>query len=168
MRKITKKYTKPRRPWDKERNEGEKKLKIKYGLRRKREIWKAISILRKFRSRAREIAAKKDAEAEKILIDHLNKLGVLDAEAKLNSVLGLTVEDILKRRMQTVVFEKGLANTQKEARQMITHGHIAVDSRKFFFPSALVTRDMEPKISYYGGFSPKRVEKAGEAGGEGA
>ena len=167
MRKIRRKYTTPLRPWDDERIESERKLKMKYGLRRKREVWKAVSVLRKFRGRAREIAASKDSKAEGILIMRLNRLGILDKDAKLNNVLTLTVEDILKRRMQTIVFEKGLANTAKQARQLINHGHIAIDGRKFIFPNALVTREMEPKISYYGGFSVKKEEKAGEAVGEG-
>jgi small subunit ribosomal protein S4 len=172
MRKIRRKYTKPLRPWDRERISDEKSLKIKYGLRRKREIWKAVSVLRKFRGRAREIAATKDVGSEKMLIKRLNRLGILEKDAKLNDVLTLSPEDILKRRMQTVIFEKGLANTPKQARQLITHGHIAVDGRKFLFPNALVTKDMEPKISYYGGFElkekvPEAVKApAGDAGGK--
>lgn len=168
MRKIRKKYTKPLRPWDRERISEEKKLKIKYGLRRKREIWKAVSILRQFRSRARDIVAKKDSNAEKVLIKRLNRLGILEKDAKLNDVLTLNVNDILKRRLQTIVFEKGLANTPKQARQLITHGHIGIDGRKFLFPSAIVTKELEPKISYYGKFKPdvKEPVKVGAPDGK--
>jgi small subunit ribosomal protein S4 len=167
MRKTRKKYVKPLRPWDRERISFERKLKIKYGLRRKREIWKAVSVLRRFRGRARDIAASKDKEAESVLIQRLNRLGILEKDAKLNEVLGLTVDDILRRRMQTVVFEKGLANTPNQARQLITHGHIAVDGRRFSFPSALVARETEPKITYYGNFSLKKNMKiAGEESGK--
>ena len=161
MRKIRDKYTKPLRPWDRERIENEKKLKIKYGIRRKKEIWKAVSILRIFRARARDIAAKKDAESEKTLIKRLNRLGILEKDSKLNDVLTLEVENILDRRFQTIVFEKGLANTPRQARQLITHGHIAVDGRRFTFPGALIVKEIEPKISYYGSFSLK-AEKGGK------
>ncbi len=41
MKKQRKKYEVPKRPWDKERIEKEKKLKKDYGLKRKKEIWRA-------------------------------------------------------------------------------------------------------------------------------
>jgi len=149
MRRLKKKYQKPRKPWDKVRIEKEKELMKKYGLRRKREIWRAEAILRNFRRRARELAAKKDKEAEKILLDKLYRLGLLEKNATLDDVLSLTVEDILERRLQTMVFKKNLANTPKHARQLIVHGHIAVDGRRTIYPSFLVTRELEDKISFY-------------------
>ena len=51
----------------------------KFGLRRKREIWKAESILRNFRRRAREIAASGKKEEEKILLEKLNRVGLLES-----------------------------------------------------------------------------------------
>jgi len=149
MRRLKKKYKKPRKPWDKARIEKEKELMKKYGLRRKREIWRAEAILRNFRRRARELAAKKDKEAEKILLDKLYRLGLLEKNATLDDVLSLTVEDILERRLQTMVFKKNLANTPRHARQLIVHGHIAVDGRRTIYPSFLVTRELEDKISFY-------------------
>ena len=149
MRRLKKKYKKPRKPWDKARIEKEKELMKKYGLRRKREIWRAEAILRNFRRRARELAAKKDKEAEKILLDKLYRLGLLEKNATLDDVLSLTIEDILERRLQTMVFKKNLANTPKHARQLIVHGHIAVDGRRTIYPSFLVTRELEDKISFY-------------------
>lgn len=147
MRRIKKKYKKPRKPWDKERIEVEKKLMKAYGLRRKREIWKAESILRAFRRRARDLAAKKDKVQEKVLLDKLRKLGLLGKNASLDDVLSLTVEDILERRLQTLVFKRELANTPKHARQLITHGHVAVDGRRTVYPSFLVPKELEKKIS---------------------
>jgi len=67
MRKIKKKFKKPRMPWDKQRIEKENVLMKTFGLRRKREVWEAESILRSFRRRARELAAKGDKAQEKIL-----------------------------------------------------------------------------------------------------
>jgi len=153
MRKIRRKYTTPLRPWDDERIESERKLKMKYGLRRKREVWKAVSVLRKFRGRAREIAAKQglqgrgDSNHEAQQARHTGQGCEAEQRADPDG-RGHPEEE-----MQTIVFEKGLANTAKQARQLINHGHIAIDGRKFIFPNALVTREMEPKISYYGGFS---------------
>ena len=76
-----------------------------------------------------------------------------------------SLDDILKRRLQTIVSEKGFDNTPKQARQLITHGHIGIDGRKFFVPSALITREVEPKISYCGKFSLKKSApvKVGES-----
>jgi len=169
MRKIRKKLKTPLRPWDKDRIEEERKLLEKYGLRRKREIWKSESILRKYRRRARIISAKNDKEGEKILLDKLYKMGVLETrDVDLGAVLGLKVNDILNRRLQTIVFEKGLANTFLQARQVITHGHITVEEKKNVFPSYLVPRDIENKIEYYGIFSlekskPKKEKSQDES-----
>jgi len=58
------------------------------------------------------------------------------------------VEDILGRRLQTLVYIHGLARTPKQARQLIVHGHIAIDERKVRVPSYLVRKDEEEKISY--------------------
>lgn len=150
MRKIKKKLKKPRAPWDKERMNKENQLMKAYGLRRKREIWKVESTLRSFRRRARNLAAKKDKTEEKILLDKLQKLGLLGKDASVDDVLRLTVENILDRRLQTFVFKSDLANKPKHARQLITHGHIAVDGRKTVYPSFFITQDLEKKISFYG------------------
>ena len=64
MKRQQKKYERPLRPWDRPRIEAEKKIKQDYGLRRKKEIWKAQAILRNFRRLARELRAKKDKEKE--------------------------------------------------------------------------------------------------------
>jgi len=149
LRKIKKKLKKPRAPWDKERINKENELMKAYGLRRKREIWKAESSLRSFRGRARDLAAKKDKDQEKVLLEKLHKMGLLGKDASLDDVLGLTVEKILDRRLQTFVFKSKLANTPKQARQLITHGHITVDGRRIVYPSFIIARDLEKKISMY-------------------
>ncbi len=149
MRRLKKKYKRPKKPWDKERILYEKELMKKYGLRRKREIWRAQEILRKFRRRARRLSAEKDKEKEKILLDKLYRMGLLEKDATLDDVLGLTVEDILERRLQTLVFKKGLARTIKQARQFIVHGHIEYDGRRTVYPSLLVPRGKEETIKFY-------------------
>lgn len=164
MRKLKKLTKRPKKLWDKDRIESEKVIIKNYGLRRKREIWKAESILREYRRRARILAAKKDKEGEKVLIEKLNKLGLVKKTAQLDDVLSLGLEDILSRRLQTIVFKKELANTPKQARQFIVHGHIAVEEKRCKYPSRLIEKEFEDKIKYYGGITPKitKVKKHGE------
>lgn len=149
MKRQKKKYEKPLRPWDKTRIEVDKKLKQNYGLRRKREIWRAESILRNYRRLARNLAAKRDKDKEKILLDKLIKMGLIKPESGLDDVLVLTIENILERRLQTLVFRKGLAHGAKQARQFIVHGHIALDGRRVRWPSTLIPVSEEGKISFY-------------------
>lgn len=155
MRKIRKKFKKPRAPWDKERMDKEDELMKIFGLRRKHEIWKVESILRSFRRRARDLAAKRDKDQEKILLDKLHKMGLLGKNASLDDVLSLTTENLLERRLQTLVFKKNLANTPKQARQLITHGHIAIEGRRIVYPGFIVPIESEKEISYYKGSSIK-------------
>jgi len=147
MRRLKRKYETPKRPWDKERIEEEKKLMEKYGLRRKREIWRAEAILRKYRRMARDLNAKKDEEKAKQLVEKLYRMGILKSkDSTLDDVLSLTVEDILERRLQTIVYRKGFANTPKQARQFIVHGHVFINGRRVPFPSYLVPINEEDKI----------------------
>jgi small subunit ribosomal protein S4 len=146
MKRSRKKYETPKKPWDKARIEKEKEILKKFGLKRKRELWRAEAILRKYRRMARELVAKKDKEKEKILLEKLEKIGVLKEGSGLDDVLALTVEDILERRLQTIVYRKGLANTIKHARQLIVHGHVKIKGRKINYPSYIVPREEEDKI----------------------
>ena len=82
------------------------------------------------------------------MLRRVYELGLLPENATLDDVLGLTVEDILRRRLQTVVYEKGLARTIYEARQLIVHGHIAIRGRRVTSPGHLVRRDEEEHIDY--------------------
>lgn len=146
MKRQRRKYQLPKRPWDKERLETEGELVKKFGLKTKRELWKAQAVLRKYRSLARELVAKADMDKEKILKEKLTKLNILGKDATLDSVLSLTVEDFLNRRLQTVIFKKSLANTPKQARQFITHGNVLIENRKVVYPSYLVPIDEEDRI----------------------
>lgn len=149
MKKQKSKFERPRRPWDKVRIEEEKKIMQNYGLRRKKEIWREESILRNYRRLARSLAARRDKEKEKILLGKLFRMGMISKEAGLDDVLVLTVENILDRRFQTVVFKKGLAKNMKQARQYIVHGHIAFEGRRIKWPSMLVPLGGEDKIGFY-------------------
>jgi len=159
VKRQKKKYEKPLRPWDRTRIEAEKKLKQNYGLRRKKEIWRAQSILRNYRRQARNLAAKKDKEKEKILIDKLVKIGLLNTGADLDDVLALNVENLLERRLQTLTFKKGIAKTPKQARQLIVHGHVTFDGKRVRWPGAIVPISEEGKISFYGKIGVKNETK---------
>ncbi len=150
-RKPRKKWMSPGHPWRKERLEAELKLLGQYGLRNKREIWIAQTIVRKFRHQARSLlAAPKEVreQAEKALLRRLYNLGLLPENATLDDVLRLTVEDLLERRLQTIVYKKGLARTIYQARQLIVHGHIAIAGRRVTSPGYLVSRSEEDLIDY--------------------
>lgn len=139
-----KKYKTPSHPWQRERLYEELQLVGRYGLRNKRELWRFKTLLSEIRRRARSLLALPPSEREaqeKALIHRLYIMGVLDKDAMLDDILNLTVEDLLKRRLQTVVYEMGLAKTIHQARQMIVHRHITVNGRIVTSPSYIVKRD---------------------------
>jgi small subunit ribosomal protein S4 len=148
MKRQRKVYKTPNRAWNKQRIEREREIVKTYGLRRKAEIWKFETVLRKFRRLARELAAKRDRdkEKEKVLVDKMIKLGLLGEGAMLDDVLGLNLENFLERRLQTIIFKKGLANSPNQARQFIVHGHVRIDERKITYPSYIVQKNEEEKI----------------------
>lgn len=151
-RKSRKTWIGPRHPWRKDRLQEESRLIGLYGLRNKRELWKAATIIRYYRHRARALlAAPQEVREleEKALINRLVKLGLLKEGAKLDDVLNLRVEDLLERRLQTIVYRKGLARSIYEARQLVVHGHIAIGGRRIRSPGYIVSIDEEPLIGYY-------------------
>jgi small subunit ribosomal protein S4 len=85
---------------------------------------------------------------EKQLLTRLNRLGILPEAAVLDNVLDMSLEDILERRLQTLVFRKGMAKSVYQSRQLITHGHVAINSRRVMSPSYLVLSDEEATIAF--------------------
>ncbi len=131
--------------------DAELKLLGQYGLRNKREIWRHKTLLSKYRGIGRSLLGMSTEERkkqEKQLLDRLNRLGILPEESALDDVLDLALEDILERRLQTLVFQRGLAQSIQQSRQLITHGHIAIDGKRVSTPSYLVLKDEEEKIAY--------------------
>jgi small subunit ribosomal protein S4 len=129
----------------------ELKLLGQYGLRNKRELWRHETMLSKVRGTARSILALPEEEGEKLkqqLLKRLGRLGILPETAILDDVLDLTIEDLLERRLQSQVFQKGLAKSIYQARQLINHGHITVSGKKVTAPSYLVQRDEETSLVY--------------------
>ena len=154
------KYDAPSHPWQGERIKFERELVKKYGLKNKQELWRAQSLLRRFRHRSRVLQAQSrygDEHAEKEteeLLAKLGRQGMLPQEgATLDDVLSLDLEAILSRRLQTMAYVKGLGYSTNHARQLIVHGHIAIDGRKVTIPGYAVKRIEEGKIGYHE-FSP--------------
>ncbi len=161
-RKPRKKWEGPKHPWIKERLIKEIELVGKYGLKNKKELWKAETMARNLRHRARNLLAIPEGEREKatrVLLDKLYKMGLREKDATLDEILGLTAEHILERRLQTIVYKKGLAKSIYHARQLIVHGHIAIGGRRVTSPGYLVHRDEEDLVGYAPG-SPFKEEES--------
>jgi small subunit ribosomal protein S4 len=151
MRKIRKKFKRPKVSWDSDSIKENKAIAAEYGLRRRKEILISHEILRGFRQRARQLIAEKDEEKEKVLMKKLARIGLLVGSGKeLDDVLALTVRNVLDRRLQTVVFRKGVATSLLNARQMIVHGHVKIGGRKVNIPSYLVPVEEEKMIEIAG------------------
>jgi len=150
-KKQRKKYEAPRFPWRTDVLQEELKLLGQYGLRNKRELWRHETMLSKFRGIARSLIGKTPEErkkTEKMLLTRLKKLGIIHETAVLDDILDLAIEDILERRLQTIIFRKGLAKSVYQARQLVTHGQIAIVNRRVTVPSYLVMREEENQITY--------------------
>lgn len=150
-KKQRKKFDTPRFPWRKDILQEELKLQGQYGLRNKHELWRHKTTLSKARAIARSLISQPEAVRAKMeneLLAQLKKKGILQETAVLDNVLDLTIEDILERRLQTIVFRKGLARTIFQSRQLITHGHVSIENRRVTIPGYIVRRTEEPTVIY--------------------
>ncbi len=151
-----KKYDTPRVPWTTQGLEEELRTIGDYGLRNKRELWVHKTEVSRYRKTARELLGKTAEERGKLeaeLLEKLQRLGLTAKGSTIDNVLDLTVNDLLERRLQTIVYRMGLAKTAQQARQLITHGHIAVGGKVVRTPSYAVKRE-EEKFIAYNPFSP--------------
>jgi len=108
-------------------------------------------MLSKFRGIARSLIGETRKERQKMeeaLLTRLKKLGIINETAAFDDILDSTIEDILERRLQTIVFRKGLAKSIYQARQLITHRHITIGKHLVTVPSYLVRREEEEQIVY--------------------
>jgi len=144
MKRKHKTYSRPKRPFDKIRIDEEAEIKKVFGLKNKREIWKAEARIKSIRERAKKLISS-EPEEQKALFERLKKIGL-----EVNSiadVLSLNKEDYLKRRLQTVIVNKKITTTTKGARQLITHKRILVNEKIVDSPSYIVPIKLEGKIS---------------------
>ena len=61
-----------------------------------------------------------------------------DKAKTMPGVTGENLLGLLERRIDNVVFRLGLASTRRQARQLVSHGHITVNGKRLDIPSALI------------------------------
>ena len=144
MKRKHKSYSRPKKPYDKKRIEEEAPIVEKFGLKNKREIWKAEARVDVIREKAKHLISASEEEKE-AFFKRLRKIG-LDVNS-IADVLSLNKEDYMKRRLQTLVAAKGLAPTIKAARQFIVHKKILVAGEAVNSPAYVVPVELEGSIS---------------------
>lgn len=158
-----KQYTTPSHPWQGARIDAENKLCKEYGLKNKREVWNAHAKIGNYRGQARRLIGKTDPQSEELkkeLLTHLQRYGIIEKGAKVEDILAMSVNNVLERRLQTIVHKKGISNSPKDARQMIVHGHISMNGSIIAVPSAFILQEVEGTITYTG---PQRLIDARKA-----
>ena len=144
-------WRKPKRPLNYELKMEELKILGTFGLRTKRELWKAHTELSRVRHQARSLLALRQderQEKEPILMKSLARIGLVSGGASLDDVLNLQVDDLLSRRLQSIVTKKLGFKTPYQARQAIIHGHVMIEDRKVNIPSYVVTLDEEDRVHF--------------------
>ncbi len=147
-RKSRKSFRRPRKIWNSDQLSAELYIIGSDGLRNKRELWKAQTKVANFRNQARTLLAltlEDRQEKESLLLSFLNRLG-LTSTASLDDILNLKIEDILERRLQTIVMRKMGIKSPFQARQVVIHGHVSIGNRKVNLPGYLVKKEDESKI----------------------
>lgn len=166
VKTLKKQYETPNRAWNQERIDQEDYLKQNYGLKNKREIYKAYSELRSFRRQARQLVADKDGEQAKQVIEKANSLGLVKKDAEITDLLTLEVEDILNRRLQSAVERRGHADSPLHARQLVVHGRVKVNGKKVNVPGYLLTQEEEKEIEVEEPSEPSESEETEETAEE--
>ena len=153
MIRKKKNYNRPKKLFDKSRIDYENKLVKKYGLKNKKEIWKTLEKINYYRRRAMALA-KAPLEEQEVLFNKLRDIGLNTNTSA--DVLALQIEDLLKRRLSSIVADKKIATTIKEARQMIAHKRILIDGKVVNTPGYIVKVSEEKLISL------KKIKKKAE------
>ena len=144
MLKKKKRYSRPKRPFDKKRIEEESEIREKYGLKNKKEIWRAEARIKSMREKAKKLISASPQE-QQVLFDKLGKIGI-----KINSigdVLSLDKRDYLEQRLQTVLVRKMMARSMKSARQLIIHKKVRVNGKVVSSPSHIIPLESRNKIT---------------------
>ncbi len=162
-RRPRKTFSKPRSPWRSDQLAQELYLLGTFGLRNKRELWKAQSELSSIRKQARSLLAASDVvrnREEKKLLGSLHNRGLVAAGVSLDRVLDLSVEDVLGRRLQTIIYKKGSAVSPLHARQLIVHKHVKIGDRVVNIPGYHVRAEEENRIQLTGGIGTPKAPAA--------
>jgi small subunit ribosomal protein S4 len=148
-RKPKKSYHRPRRIWTTDQLNAELYILGSFGLRNKRELWKAQTEVARFRNQARALlalATEARTEKENRLLKSLNRLGLVNESASLDDVLNLKIEDLLERRLQTIVMKRAGTKSPHQARQVVVHGHVSIGDRIVNLPGYIVKKEEEDLI----------------------
>ena len=143
-------WNKPKRPLNFDLKMEELKILGEFGLKTKRELWKARTELSRVRNQARSLLALRQEVRDKeepILIHSLSRIGLVEHNATLDDVLNLEINDLLSRRLQTIIMKKFYFKTPYQARQAISHGHIMIGDRIVNIPSYVVKTDEEDTVT---------------------
>ena len=149
VKNFRKDWNKPKRPFNFDLKMEELKILGTFGLKTKRELWKARTELSRVRNQARSLLALRQEVREKeepILMNSLSRIGLVEQNATLDDVLNLEINDLLSRRLQTVIMKKFYFKTPYQARQAISHGHVMIGDRIVNIPSYVVKVDEENKV----------------------
>lgn len=142
-------WRKPKRPLNYDLLNEELYVLGTFGLKNKRELWKAHTELSRVRNQARSLLALTQEEREKkakILMTSLTRIGLVNENSTLDDVLNLKVTDLLSRRLQTIVQKKGSIKSPYQARQAVVHGHVMIGDRIVTVPSYTVKIAEESQI----------------------
>ena len=165
-RRNRKKYDKPKDMWNLQRINTDNAIIEEFGLKNMRELWKVQTELSKLRSNIRKLLSGSSAQntlVQQGIIGRLSRYGIASRDATLDSLLDLKENNFLARRLQSLVFKKGLAKTIKQSRQLIVHGYIAIGGKRVNRPGYLVQADDETKIGYYKPIDIQGLSKHREA-----
>ena len=125
-----------------------------YGLRCKREIWRAQLALAKIRSAARKLLTLDEKDPKRMfegdaLLGRMVRYGVLGSDEKrLDAVLSLSTQRFLDRRLQTMVYKRNYGKSVHHARVLILQRHIRVGKQLVNSPSFLVRSESMGHIDF--------------------
>jgi small subunit ribosomal protein S4 len=135
-----KKFSRPKKMFDIALIKEENGLIKKYGLKSRREVWRASFAVERIRNLAKELITA-DEKLKKEFVERQAAKGF--NVTSIADVLALGKEDYLKRRLQSIVVTKKFAMTHKQARQAITHKHVKLNGHFISSPSHLTTIEEE-------------------------
>ena len=142
-------WRKPKRPLNYDLLNEELHVLGTFGLKNKRELWKAHTELSRVRNQARSLLAlTRDVRSKKepTLMKSLGRIGLVKDNSTLDDVLNLKVTDLLARRLQTVIQKKASIKSPYLARQVVVHGHVMIGERVVTVPSYTVTVEEEEEV----------------------
>ena len=148
-KRSRKKSYKPRNPWDWSSLTQELQLLGTYGLRNKKELRRNNTELSRIRKQARQLlAAPEETRSleEPKLLNAMSRKGFIKKKSSLDDILALEVENLLDRRLQSVVHKRGITRTMHQSRQLIIHGHIRIGERRITIPSYIVEINEEVDV----------------------